>query len=338
LVLNHRAFCLPGDFLGFRGYRTKKHKFKLVFEWAVGFNPKLIFMKLNKILVLAAGILSALAFNLRAQDSTNVVTVTNYVTVTVLVTNVVSITNTPTPTQVAAAKTAAVAAAVAAAPKAAVPAKYPWNSTLTAGLSLTRGNSHTLLATVKVTTDRKTPINEYTGEGDASYGSANGVENSQQFHGFGQWNHLFSERSYGFLRSEGLHDGIADIKYRITLSAGYGYYFLKETNTTLAGELGPGAVLERVGEVDNSYASMRVAERFEHKFGASGARVWQTAEYLPQVDKWSDYLFNFELGAEAPIARNLSLSACLDDNYNSEPASGRVRNDVKLVSGITYKF
>jgi putative salt-induced outer membrane protein YdiY len=297
-------------------------------------------MKFCKSIVVVAGILSALSLNLLAQGSTNVVTVTNYVTVTVVVTNVVSITNVPAPAEVAAARNTNAPAVAAAAVKAKTVAKvlYPWKSTVTAGLSLTRGNSRSLLATLKATTDRKLPINEYTFEGDTSYGSANGVENNQQFHGFGQWNHLFSDRTYGFLRSEGLHDGIAEIKYRVTLSAGLGYYFLKETNTTLAGEFGPGEVMERVGTVNNSYTTARLGERYEHKFGASGARLYQTSEYLPQVDKWGDYLFNFELGAEAPISKNLSLTACLDDNYNSEPATGLFRNDVKLVSGITYKF
>jgi len=41
-----------------------------------------------------------------------------------------------------------------------------------------------------------------------TYGSANGVANNETFHGFGQWNHLFSPLWYGYLRGEGLHDGI----------------------------------------------------------------------------------------------------------------------------------
>jgi len=32
------------------------------------------------------------------------------------------------------------------------------------------------------------------------------------------------------------------------------------------------------------------------------------------------------------------LQVVLYDTYNSEPALGRKRNDVKLVSGISYKF
>ena len=298
-------------------------------------------MKLSKIFVMAAGMLGVLSAPVLAQNSTNMVTVTNFVTVTVLVTNVVTITNEMPKAETASATLPGYEKATAVTekekPTAMTPVKYPWNSTITAGLSLTRGNSRTLLATLKATTGQKTPINELNFEGDANYGSANSVENSQQFHGFGQWNHLFTDRAYSLLRVEGLHDGIAQVKYRATLAAGVGYYLLKETNKTLAVEFGPGEVLERVGENSTFYATARLGERYEYKFGA-GARIWQTAEVLPQVDRWSDYLINFELGAEAPISKKLSLTACLDDNYNSEPAQGLLRNDVKLVSGITYKF
>ncbi len=295
-------------------------------------------MKLRISLFLAAVILSAFSPAVLAQ--TNVVIVTNYVTITQVVTNYVTITNPP-------AKPGPVAAdglAKSAAPKAVAPPKFPWSSTLTAGLTLTRGNSDSLLATAKLISNKKTPLNEFSLGGDATYGSANGTANSEIFHGVGQWNHLFSERSYAYLRGEGIHDGIAEIKYRATLATGMGYYFIKDgTNTTLAGELGPGLVLERVGTVDTTYATMRVAERFEHKFNKGSARVWENVEFLPQIDKPSDYLVNSEIGIESALYKTLSLQVFLDDNFNSQPAvnSSGVklkRNDVKLVSGITYKF
>jgi putative salt-induced outer membrane protein YdiY len=216
--------------------------------------------------------------------------------------------------------------------------KYPWQNSVTAGLTLTRGNSQSLLSTIKVTGDKKTPVNEYSLDADGAYGSSSGVANDETLHGFGQWNHLFSERWYGDLRAEGLHDGIAELKYRGTFTAGAGYYFIKDDATTLAGEVGPGYVTQRVGTVDNSFATVRVAERGEHKFSANAARIWETVEYLPQVDKFSNYLVNAEVGAESALYKNVSLQICLDDNFNSQPAVGRKRNDVKLVSGITYNF
>src|ERR1700744_3036628 len=76
-------------------------------------------------------------------NSVNYVTVTNYVTV--VVTNYVTITN-PLTTLIAhfkAGSTNSVSSTntVAVGTKAATSPKFPWNSALTAGLTLTRGNS-----------------------------------------------------------------------------------------------------------------------------------------------------------------------------------------------------
>lgn len=265
------------------------------------------------------------------QAQTNVVTITNVVTV--IVTNTVNLTNVivkvPVPVPVL---------AVTAAPPKKVVVKYPWQNTITAGLTLTRGNSDTVLTSLKYYTDKKTPINEFTIEGDGTYGSAAGIANNETLHGFSQWNHLFSPSWYSYLRAEGLHDGIAQVKYRATLTSGLGYYFIKNTNTTLSAESGPGIVIERVGIADNTYATMRVAQRFEHKFNVNASRIWETVEFLPQIDKPSDYLVNAEIGAESAIYKQVSLQICLDDNFNSQPALGLKRNDVKIVSGISYKF
>lgn len=216
--------------------------------------------------------------------------------------------------------------------------KYPWANSITAGLTLTRGNSQSLLASIKYLTTKKTPVNEFDFDADGSYGSSSGVATTETLHGSGQWNHLFTDRFFGYLRADALHDGIADIKYRFTLTAGAGYYFIKTPQTTLAGEVGPGVVTERLDTTDDTFATLRLAERFEHKFTGNNARIYESVELLPQVDKVSNYLLNSEIGAEAAISKSVSLSVCLDDFYNSEPASDRKRNDVKLVSGVTYTF
>jgi putative salt-induced outer membrane protein YdiY len=218
------------------------------------------------------------------------------------------------------------------------PPKPKWESSASLGLSLTRGNSDTTLFTVKLLTDRKNNVNEWAFGADAAYGENSGVENTESLHGFGQWNHLFSEKFFSYVRAEGLHDGIADIKYRAMVGPGAGYYFLKETNTTLAAEAGATMVFERLGTNDSSYATIRLAERFEHKFDGHGARVWQTVEILPEVDDFANYIVNAEVGVEASISKNLSLQTYIDDSYDNKPAAGRLKNDVKLVSGISYKF
>ena len=218
------------------------------------------------------------------------------------------------------------------------PAKPKWDSSLSFGATITRGNSDTTLLATKLLTDRKDKMNELAFGADAAYGENDGTENVETLHGFGQWNHLFTDRFYGYARAEGLHDGIADIDYRATVGPGVGYYLLKETNTTLAVEGGGTMLFERQGGSDSSYATLRFAERFEHKFSEYGARVWEKVELLPQVDDFNNYIVNSEIGIEASIAKNLSLQTYLDDSYNNQPAAGREKNDMKLVSAISYKF
>ena len=58
------------------------------------------------------------------------------------------------------------------------------------------------------------------------------MQSANNAHAFGQYNHLFTERFFGYFRTDALHDEIADLQYRVTLSPGVGYYFVKQTNTT----------------------------------------------------------------------------------------------------------
>ena len=212
-----------------------------------------------------------------------------------------------------------------------------WEGNLSLGLTLTRGNSETLLANTAFLFHRNNLTNEWTFGGDAAYGEDESVENTETLHGFAQYNHLFSGRCFAYARADGLHDGIADVRYRVTVSPGVGCYFIKTRATLLAGEVGPGAVFERLDGHANAYLAPRFAERFEHKFD-NQARVWEKAEFLPEADRWGNFLVNAEVGIEAGLTRRVHLQTLLQDNFANEPAPGRRNNDVKLISGLVYKF
>ena len=56
------------------------------------------------------------------------------------------------------------------------------------------------------------------------------------------------------------------------------------------------------------------------------------------MDKFDNFLVNAEIGAEALLTKTLSLRITVLDNFVNEPAPGRKDNDVKLISGLVYKF
>jgi putative salt-induced outer membrane protein len=212
-----------------------------------------------------------------------------------------------------------------------------WQGGATLGLTLTRGNSDTLLFTAKVITAKKWDRNELEFGADAAYGEQDGDKNNETYHGYGQYNRLFTERTYGLLRLEALHDGIADIYYRVALSTGVGYYFIKNERTFLRAEAGPGVVFERKGTNDDIYATLRIAERFEHKITKT-AFLWESVEFLPQVDRWGNFTINSEIGLSVDINTKWSLKPYIQDSYVNEPAPGRKKNDIKLVLAMGYKF
>jgi len=226
----------------------------------------------------------------------------------------------------------------AATPIVAAPTNKPaWESAITFGVTLTSGNSDTLLANTTFSTHRINPTNEWLFGADASYGENNAVKSAEILHGFGQYNHLFTPRWFGYARADGLHDGISDVKYRVTLSPGAGYYFIKTKATMLAGEAGPGVVFERLDGENKTYLTPRLAERFEHKMD-DHTRVWQSVEFMLQVDNPDNFLVNAEVGVEAALTKKLSLRTVVDDSYANIPAPSRKSNDVKLISGLAYKF
>src|SRR4030095_8346352 len=105
------------------------------------------------------------------------------------------------------------AAADAAATNAPPPRKH-WETVASAGVTLTRGNSKTFLATIGLNANRKWSRDEILLGASAGYGETetgtrapddNRTDVTQEYlKGFGQYNHLFNQRLYGGLRVEGL--------------------------------------------------------------------------------------------------------------------------------------
>ena len=218
-----------------------------------------------------------------------------------------------------------------------------WITTAAASLTLTRGNSETFLATVGVDSQRKWVKNEVFLGASGGYGESTvndvNTKNTEFVQGFGQYNHLFTERFYGALRLDAQDDQIAGIEYRIKVSPLAGYYLIKNDRMTLAAEAGPSLIYEHLkGQDPHGYWAARFAERFEYKLTAT-TRLWESLEYLPQVDAWDkNYLLNFEAGIETAITKKWSLRVVFQDQYASEPAPGRKENDMRLLAGTAYKF
>lgn len=220
----------------------------------------------------------------------------------------------------------------------AVEEKSPWEKSASAGLTLTGGNADTVLFTANILATRKKGQNELSLGMNGAYGENGSTTINQSIEGFSQYNRLFSDHTFGYLRTQAIHDGIADVDYRLTIGPGGGHYFIKNDKTNLSAEFGPSFIYEQLGaSASQGYLSVRIGETFTHKL-SDRARLWQNVEFLPQVDDFNNFLVSGEIGVEADITEKMSLRTFIQDTYRNQPAPGRKSNDIKLVTAIGYKF
>jgi len=232
----------------------------------------------------------------------------------------------------------------------AAPNPTAWKTTATLGAALTRGNSETLSVSGGINTMKKWQQNELSFGSGFAYSEDKDSVTASTINGFGQYNRLFSDRLFGFGRVDALHDDVSDIAYRVTVSAGLGYYLIKNDKVTLTVEAGPGYVFERIAALrdmgsgyvqrywdDRDYATIRFGEKFTWQITKT-ARFWQGVEYQPRVDDWSDYVITAEAGIATKISEHFDLRLVAQDTYRSVPAAGREENDFKLLGQIGYTF
>jgi putative salt-induced outer membrane protein YdiY len=210
-------------------------------------------------------------------------------------------------------------------------------NTAALGLAVTDGNRDTLQVNFDMDRFVKDPNREWMFGGRAAYGEVEDARNQQLLRGYGQYNHLFNTNWFAYGRFEALHDGMADLVYRLTATPGAGFFVIHRPQSYWNFETGPGYVHERFTDRTENFATLRLADRLEHRLN-DRARVWHWAEYLPDTGDLADFVVNAEIGAEVALNRLLSLRSTVVNTYRSEPAAGRKNNDLKLITGVSVRF
>ncbi|MEI6809984.1 MAG: DUF481 domain-containing protein [bacterium] len=213
---------------------------------------------------------------------------------------------------------------------------------LSAGVSLTGGNSETLSANGALTTEgEKEGLGSVRVGLEAKYGESTvadvkdtTVETAKTY---GNVKKTITPMTFGYIDGLILYDAIAKIDYRVTVGPGLGCYLLKDDQLTLSVEAGGSYVWDKLAGESENHLALRVAERCT--YAPSGTvKFWQSAEYLPSVDELSDYMMTAELGAESAMSARMSLRVVLQDKYDSTPVPGLKNNDLALIAGISVSL
>lgn len=218
------------------------------------------------------------------------------------------------------------------------PAKAsPWEWSAAAGLGLADGNAEALNYSIQLLGTYAEGSNEAFLGADYFYADSNGLETANAFRAYGQYNRLLSDRLYLGVFGQYLTDDVANLDSRTDLNLLVGYYLIKNDLTSLALEAGPGYSWSDQGGTTDDYATLRFAERFEHRFN-SRAKIWQSLSYVPEISDFGNYLLTAELGIDTQITRQWAFRTFVRHQIDSTPAPGFEKGDTSLLFGLAYSL
>jgi putative salt-induced outer membrane protein YdiY len=215
--------------------------------------------------------------------------------------------------------------------------KAAWRFKLDMGVQTASGNSDALRANGSASASKETELNSYFLKSTGRYGESDDEQDAESATLEAKAQHRLSERMYAAVDGHVLHDRIADLSCRARTSVSLGRHFIWTGRTVLSVETGPGYVAERKGDDREGFLAGRVAQHLEFMVTDS-LQVWQSLEYVSNLEDSRVYFVNAEVGLETVLVANLSLRFSIEDRYDSHPAEGKKNNDLLTATALGWSF
>lgn len=226
-----------------------------------------------------------------------------------------------------------------------------WTGTISAGLTLTRGNSES--TTVAATADAKreslkdrwttgawynkseqefpddpvTPVDEGTTE-----------ETVDNYGGKLQYDRFITEKLYWLANAKGESDDFAGLQFRGTVGVGLGYQFWDTESFDLNGEAGLNWVHEDLeGESPNEFLAARLATNWEYLWTET-TKLGQTAEVYPSLEDSDDWTSRIDTHADVSMTEAMFLRVQHVLDYDNSPAEDKQPADNRVLVTVGWSF
>lgn len=211
-----------------------------------------------------------------------------------------------------------------------------WAGSGELGLAIAKGNTDSQTLVGKLGVGKETPRWKLSAGAAFLYGKSDDEENARRYEVFASSGYRLGERSYvlGALRNE--RDHFAPNEYQWTASAGYGFEAIKNDDTHLTFEAGPGyrwAKLQGV-RVHNNEAVLRGFMDFGH-------RLTETTELFNTllIEAGGDNTFaRNDFGVKVKMTDALALKAGFEVRHNTDVPVDTKRTDTLTTVNVVYGF
>ena len=222
---------------------------------------------------------------------------------------------------------------------------YPeiiWDKKISVGYNKSSGNtdSSQLISSFFINRNR-VHIDEMTLKGNIYYSSSDKKMDARKWNGSGRYAFSFASQKkwYSFYNIGVDHDRFANIDYRLLPSLGLGYWFFDTDSIKAMAEAAIGYEhTDYRDSTDDSDKAVLVPRAFLEKVIFGDARIRQDVFFYPAVDDFSDYRLHSETMFSNPLNNELSLDVRLIEDYNSKAPTDTKKNDLRLLTSLTYSF
>ena len=217
-----------------------------------------------------------------------------------------------------------------------------WKKEISAGYNRATGNTQESQLSLGFLINRNNKyVNEITLKGNAYYSSSDRKMDAQKYYGMGRYALSLgsSKRWYNFYRIEADHDRFANIDYRLVPAAGIGYWFYDLPDFKLMAEVGAGWEYTNFrDETDDKNEAVLTPRLFFEKHILDNFAITQNLYYYPAFEDFNLYRFHSETVLSVALNSKLSLKISLINDYNSNPPTDIKKNDLRLISSLSYSF
>jgi putative salt-induced outer membrane protein YdiY len=225
------------------------------------------------------------------------------------------------------------------------PTTVQWTGSITGNALVTRGNSHTENIGVTLNAVRRGEHDRITLGGGYYYGRQRDKDTDEEnttidnWFVLGKYDYFLTEKFYlyGALRAE--RDTMADLDLRLIVGPGVGYQWYETPTFNLATEAGVSWIYEDYkDQKSKDHWAGRLAYHVDwmpHK----ALKLFHNLEWLPSFEgPFDDYNLNLDAGLRATIIQGFFAELKIEFRYDSTPARGAEKEDVRYLVGVGWSF
>lgn len=170
------------------------------------------------------------------------------------------------------------------------------------------------------------------------YGAKDGKQTSNLLFVNARSDYLFAPKLGVFAYVGFDRDQFAGIARRFEEALGLSWRIVASDIDRLTFEAGYAQNQQRgIDSVTTNFTSLRTMSSYTHQF-SKDAKVYQSVEYLPDLDQSANYRVNSETGLTAPLSAHLNIKISYVVRFDNVPEPTKVKSDRILTSGLQFNW